>query len=242
MRLQGAGRPLVAGGLEGARRTARRPAPAPLGRAREQLDRHDEGAMGVLADCSAPGSRSWSCARTSHADVRCSSAAGPGAVRAAADHGGLGALRESRRPLEVLQSGAVGLADHPDCRSPGYAERFEHVVLLDPPPFRELREALDRSAPAAGEGFLHLAWGPAELELTRKIIEHEYSLRPSLAAIYRALVAAGGSLSGEQFEAAASGEGSHPRGPALCGRCLRVLDELDARRQSIAQALPLNAR
>ena len=47
-----------------------------------------------------------------------------------------------------------------------------------------------------------------------------------IGLLYRALVAAGGALTGDLLETAASGEGPHPRGPALVGRCLRVLAEL----------------
>jgi hypothetical protein len=90
-----------------------------------------------------------------------------------------------------------------------------------------MREALEQSAGPVGEGYLHLGWGRAELELARRVLEHEYSLRPSLVALYRALGAQDDGLSGAQLEAAASGDGTHPRGPAVVGRCLRVLGELE---------------
>jgi single-stranded-DNA-specific exonuclease len=204
--------------------------PAPLGRAREVLDRRGEGALGTLADLLTTGeSLLVVCADVSRRRSLFERELDPlrfgrpavSALSARCDAG-------TEAALEQLAAGAVWLADYPSIATrPGFAERFEHVFALDPPQFREHREALHRSGPVSGEGFLHLAWGPAELELTRRILEHEYLLRPSLAAFYRALVAEGGSLAGELVEAAASGDGTHPRGPALAGRCLRVLDELE---------------
>src|SRR5206468_2053338 len=90
--------------------------------------------------------------------------------------------------LASLAEDAVCLADHVSITGrAGFAEQFVHVFVLDPPPFPELHDALARSAPAAGEGFLHLGWGPAELEFAQKLLEHEFSLRPALVSLYRAL-------------------------------------------------------
>src|SRR5207253_6605337 len=77
-----------------------------------------------------------------------------------------------------------------------------------------------------GESFLHLGWGAAELDFSRRVLEHEFSLRSSLSSLYRALAQGGGSLGGDALEAALAGEGAHPRSPAHAARCLRVLGEL----------------
>jgi hypothetical protein len=112
-------------------------------------------------------------------------------------------------------------------REPGLAPRFKHVFVLDPPPFAHIERLLHEGAPAgSGESFLHLGWSPAELDFSRKVLEHEFALRGSLSSVYRALVAAGGSLEGEGLEAALAGTGPHPRSPAHAARCLRVLGEL----------------
>jgi single-stranded-DNA-specific exonuclease len=101
---------------------------------------------------------------------------------------------------------------------------YTHVFALDPPPFPELDASLHCAAVQGG--FLHLGWGEAELDFTRKMIEQEYGLRGPLAAVYRALAKGGPVLADLELETALLGEGRHPRTPALAGRCLRVLVEL----------------
>jgi single-stranded-DNA-specific exonuclease len=110
-------------------------------------------------------------------------------------------------------------------RDPGLASRFAHVFVLDPPPFTAARRIIEEATGEA-EAFLHLGWGPAELDFARKVLEHEHRLRPALAAIYRALDAGGGTLEGEELEAVLAGGGPHPRTPAHAARCLRVMREL----------------
>ncbi|MSO41171.1 MAG: single-stranded-DNA-specific exonuclease RecJ [Solirubrobacterales bacterium] len=113
------------------------------------------------------------------------------------------------------------------------ARRFEHVVLVDPPPAEELGRAAGlaragegaASAPFAA-GFLHPAWGGAELELAEKLAMAEWQLRPAITEIYRALRDAGGVASGDGLPALLAGEGRYPRSPEVAGRCLRVLTEL----------------
>jgi single-stranded-DNA-specific exonuclease len=124
--------------------------------------------------------------------------------------------------------GALCVAEHAAlAREPGLPSRFRHVFVLDPVPFAQVDELLREAAPAAGgESFLHLGWGAAELEFSRKVLEHEYSLRNSLSSLYRALVDAGGTLAGDPLESALAGTGPHPRSPDHAARCLRVLGEL----------------
>jgi hypothetical protein len=105
--------------------------------------------------------------------------------------------------------------------------RFRHVFVLDPVPFPHLDELLREAVPGGGgEGFLHLGWGATELDFSRKVLEHEYSLRTSLSSLYRSLANAGGTLEGDALEAALAGGGAHPRSPDHAARCLRVLGEL----------------
>jgi single-stranded-DNA-specific exonuclease len=117
----------------------------------------------------------------------------------------------------------AAIAEHPALLS-----RFPHLFALDPPPFAGLSALLARtSGPAGQSSFLHLGWGPPELEFARMALEQEYALRAPLTAIYRELDAHPEGLSGASLQAALEGTGRHPRTPALVGRCLRVLSELD---------------
>jgi hypothetical protein len=83
----------------------------------------------------------------------------------------------------------------------------------------------DRSGPG---GFLPLAWGPAEVELSMRLWDSQWPSRPSLAALYRELGqrAGGEVLAGTALRAALGGDGPHPRSPEVAGRHLRVLLDL----------------
>ena len=101
---------------------------------------------------------------------------------------------------------------------PGLAAPFAHVVAVDPPP-RDLCQLPE------GEGWTHLAWGPAELDFAVRIHEWDFNLRDPLTAIYRAL--RGMEVArGEAGEALLRGDGPQPRSAALAGRLVRVLTEL----------------
>jgi single-stranded-DNA-specific exonuclease len=102
---------------------------------------------------------------------------------------------------------------------PGLAAPFTHVVALDPP----CGPLVDHPS---GEGWTHLSWGQPELGFARRIHHWDYALRDPLTATYRALRAAG-EAGGEACEAVLRGEGPQPRTPALAGRLVRVLEELD---------------
>jgi single-stranded-DNA-specific exonuclease len=107
-------------------------------------------------------------------------------------------------------------------RDPGLARRFEQVVLIDPPPFPHL-EALA----ASGPGYLHLAWGDAELAFAIRVHDAEWVGRGVLRGIYRALRERGGEARAAELERVLAGEGPHRRTPEEAGRCARVLGELD---------------
>ncbi len=138
--------------------------------------------------------------------------------------------------FESLGTDAFVLTDHSTVEAdPSSLERFTHVFLLEPPPSASLMEMLRNSGaqPAGPDerpdrgSFLHLGWGPAEVELATRALEQDHGLRGPLASIYRALAASPAGLAGEPLEQALCGEGRHPRTPALAGRCLRVLAELE---------------
>jgi hypothetical protein len=196
------------------------------GAARTVVDRRGEGALGVLGDIMTTGdSLLVMCADVSRRAaplerdlasqrfgrppwVRLSTRCGPeAAVRA----------RESGAAPVLCEYGALA-AD------PALAHRFVHVFALDPPAHRETSEALRLSAGAAA-GFLHLGFGPAEVEFAARVLDHEHVLRPHLEAVYRTL-AAPGQDGAEVSRALLEGPGRHPRGPVVAGRCLRVLAEL----------------
>jgi hypothetical protein len=108
---------------------------------------------------------------------------------------------------------------------PSLPSRFGHVVLVDPPPSAHLE-----GLAGAGEGYLHLAWGDAEVELALRVHDSEWPLRQGLAATYRALreaaTANGGAATAEPLVRALAGDGKHPRTPEQAARRARVLDEL----------------
>jgi single-stranded-DNA-specific exonuclease len=135
----------------------------------------------------------------------------------------------ARRPasagLVLADWGALG-------RRPAAPGRFQHVVLVDPPPFESL-EAL-ASAGYAGPtgaapfaaGFVHLAWGRAELELSERCLAFEWQPRGPVGHIWRGLERAGGEASGQPLSELLAGPGRHPRPPEVAARCIGVLREL----------------
>jgi hypothetical protein len=102
---------------------------------------------------------------------------------------------------------------------------FEHVVLVDPPPFPHLEQLTSASprAPDGERGFLHLVWGDAEVDFALRVHESEWPQRPALVSVYRAL--------GDPDVAprrALEGVGGHACSPEVAGRRLRILDEAGA--------------
>ncbi len=104
---------------------------------------------------------------------------------------------------------------------PGLGVPFEHLVALDPPACPAQKRLLDQ-----GIGFVHLAWGEAELRFAQQMHELEYGLRTSLVALYRSLRARQ-RVAGEELERLLRGDGSPGRPARLAGRLIRVLAELE---------------
>jgi single-stranded-DNA-specific exonuclease len=104
---------------------------------------------------------------------------------------------------------------------PRVADRFEHLVALDPP-----AGAVQSSVLALGAGYTHLGWGTAELRFAQQMHELEYGLRASLVAFYRGLRSRA-RVAGQELEHLLRGEGPHGRPARLAGRLIRVLAELE---------------
>ncbi len=128
----------------------------------------------------------------------------------------LGILVAGDRGLALADWGALALV-------PDLAEPFEHVVVIDPPPSAELEALAGR-----GDGYLHLAWGPAETELSLRVHDAQWPLRPALAAAFRALREAAGpeELAGELLLGALGGGGRRPSTAREAARRARVFTEL----------------
>jgi single-stranded-DNA-specific exonuclease len=130
-------------------------------------------------------------------------------------------LRERLARLRAAGSG-LAVADWAAlARNPGLAEAAVHVVLVDPPPFPHLEAVVAR-----GPGYLHLAWGDAEIEFALRVHDAEWDLGPVLRSTYLALRDRGGEVRGEELVEVLAGGGAHPRAPEVAGRCVRVLVEL----------------
>jgi single-stranded-DNA-specific exonuclease len=129
--------------------------------------------------------------------------------------------RERRAALAgegvVLADGAALEAD------PELASRFEHVVLVDPPPFAHLERLATH--PTAEGGYAHLAWGDAEHRFALAMLDEQLARRAVLIGLFRDLREAG-EASGAELLKALRGSGPHPRGAVAAARSLRVLAEL----------------
>jgi single-stranded-DNA-specific exonuclease len=111
-------------------------------------------------------------------------------------------------------------------REPALADRFAHLVALDPPAVVSAHEALQARPAGAAAGYVHLSWGEAELRFAEQMHELEYGLRASLVTLYRGLRQLG-RATGEELEHLLRGDGPHGRPARLAGRLIRVLAELE---------------
>jgi single-stranded-DNA-specific exonuclease len=130
--------------------------------------------------------------------------------------GDLGARREAS--LALADFDALALA-------PQIALGFDHVVLVDPPPFPYLA-ALCSRGPEDRPSFIHSAWGEQERGFALRVLEDEFGMGRPLRAVFRGLHGAE-SAEGSELREALTGGGDHPHGPELAARCVRVLHELE---------------
>jgi single-stranded-DNA-specific exonuclease len=115
-------------------------------------------------------------------------------------------------------------ADYHELESrPDLADTFDHVVLVDPPPFPHLERLALRSSTRGR--YLHRVWGKAEWQRACRALGDRLARRPALIALFRDLREAG-EVSGEQLREALAGAKAHPRCPEAAARCFRVLAEL----------------
>jgi single-stranded-DNA-specific exonuclease len=125
---------------------------------------------------------------------------------------------DARRRARHLSGrlGGFDLADHPALeRDPGLAAAYDHVVVLDPPPY-------DGLAAAPGP-LVHLVYGEPEIAFALAVHEHRHDLRGPAAAVYRAL-RDGRPLDGHD--------------PVVAGRALRILVELGLADESARTVRP----
>jgi single-stranded-DNA-specific exonuclease len=210
----------------GAGDLARLPAARSAESRRERVDRRGGAAIAALAELISSGDSVLAlCADASRRSALAQSAADPrrfgaGEPLIACGRCGGGALD---RALGGEDAGpGLVLADWSSlARRPAGPARFQHVVLIDPPPF----EALDGLA-AAGTGYIHLCWGRSEVELAERCLGFEWRLRGAIEHIWRGLERAGGEAGGDALRELLAGPGRHPRAPEVAGRCIAVLVEL----------------
>jgi single-stranded-DNA-specific exonuclease len=209
--------------------------------AREVVDRRGGAAVAALAELVSSGESVLAlCADASRRRALAESAADPRRFGAPAPL--IACCRCGTEALDAALGSPGGLEPAPSAlaladwgalvRRPDAPRRFQHVVMVDPPPF----EALDHLARAArtgpggsapfAAGFLHLAWGRAELELAERCLGAEWRLRGPIEHLWRGLGRSGGEASGEALRGLLTGPGAHPRSAEVSGRCIAVLREL----------------
>jgi single-stranded-DNA-specific exonuclease len=134
------------------------------------------------------------------------------------------AVVADRERRAALAGGGVVLADGAALEAnPQLATGFEHVVLVDPPPFAHLEQLATRAT--ADGGYAHLAWGEAERRFALSMLDEQLARRAVLIGLFRELREAG-MASGPELLEALRGAGPHPRSAEAAARCLRVLVEL----------------
>jgi len=196
------------------------------GARREVVDRRGGAAVALLAELISSGEPVLAiCTDAARRSRLASSAANPrrfGAAlpRIACCRCGAASLDEALAEPPV--AGLV-LADWTAvAQRPAAPGAFRHIVVVDPPP----SEALETLAHAADGGFLHLAWGPPELEITERLLTREWELRAAIGEIWRALAEAGGQAEEGSLRSLLAGTTTYPRTPEVAARCLRILQEL----------------
>jgi hypothetical protein len=152
-----------------------------------------------------------------------------GLARFAAGGGAIACGRcgaDAVRRLGSDRGGCLALSDFPALAlAPEVTHRFDHVVLVDPPPSPH-RAALAARGPTGRPSYLHSAWGEQERGFALRVLDHELGMGRPLRDMFRSLHGAE-SAEGSELKEALAGDGDHSRGPELAARCVRVLDELE---------------
>ncbi len=171
------------------------------------------------------------------ADASRRAALATGAAGLARFNGGSGrvaCMRCGAAALDAVDArgeGGFALVDYATLdRRPQLAERFEQVVLIDPPP--SARAAALAASPCgepSGErprpGYLHELWTDAERDFAAQAYEAFAPSRQTVAAVFRRLREAG-EASGRRLREALAGPAPHPLAPEVAARCSRVLTEV----------------
>jgi hypothetical protein len=215
---------------------------APEGPRRELVDRRGGAAVACLAELVSSGDSVLAiCADAARRAALAASAADPRRFGAAlprfaccrcGDQGLDERLGSSDRP--PAEAGLI-LADWSAiARRPQVPRRFQHVVLIDPPP-SEAAESLATQGRASGEGFaaasaaggyLHVAFGPTEVEFSERLLARDWELRGAIGEIWHELAGAGGEAEGAALRSLLAGGPRYERTPEVAARCVYVLDEL----------------
>ena len=204
-------------------------------RPREVVDRRGLSGVATLAALASGGAPVLAvCADAVRRRALVESAADPvryGAGVAAIAAGRLCDVAAGRAVDGVLSAGeGIVLGDWARLeRDPGLPRRFEHVVLVDPPPFAHAAAAAADRPREVAPGFLHLAWGRSEIELSLRLHDLQWPQRPGLAMLFRSLreAEATSATVADAVRSLVCGDGANRVSPEAAARSLRVLIELD---------------
>ncbi len=156
-----------------------------------------------------------------------------GAASLARFNGGSARIACSRCGAAALEAvaakagGGFALTDYAtlERHGEGVAERFEHVILVDPPPSPRAERLVGLPRSGADPAFLHVLWTEGEMEFALGVLAAAAPSRGSIAGVFRSLREAG-ECSGAELRKALGGDGARPLAPETAGRCFRVLREL----------------
>src|SRR3954470_13834617 len=203
---------------------------APEGARREQVDRRGGAAVASLAELISSGEPVLAICADAGRRARLASAAadprrfGAARPRIACCRCGSESIDAALRTSPEAGAGLALVDWTVIAQRPDAPRSFRHVVLIDPAPSEAL-EGL-ASAEAGAGGFLHLAWGPAELQVAERLLGWGWELRSAIAEIWRALAEGGGEADGEALRSILAGGTGYARTPETAARCVRVLCEL----------------
>lgn len=215
---------------------------APEGVRREQVDRRGGAAVASLAELISSGESVLAICVDAARRARLASAAadprrfGATLPRIACCRCGADSLDATLRTSSEAGAGLVLVDWTVVALRPEAPRDFRHVVVIDPAPseaveslvWAEARDgcATNSAATNTAAGYLHLAWGPAELRLTERLTGREWDLRGAIAEIWRTLAANGGEAEGAALRSVLGGASDYARTPETAARCVRVLSEL----------------